>query len=58
MMMKTSSINNNKIAEKEQSRQDIIDMQNNATREISNEMAYKSKFVRKDSTMKHRQGQY
>ena len=33
-------------------------MQMNATKEISNEMDYKNKFVKKDNTMKYRQGQY
>lgn len=58
MMMKTQTINNGKLAETDQKRQDIINMQMNATREISNEMDYKNKFVRKDNTMKYRQGQY
>ena len=30
----------------------------NATREISNEMDYKNKFVKKDNTMKYRQDKY
>ena len=54
MMMKTHSINNQQQAANDQKRQDILDMQMNATKEISNEMDYKNKFVRKDNTMKYR----
>ena len=46
------------MAQKEQMKNDIVNMQWNAEREISNEIAYKNKFVRKDNTMKQRQDKY
>ena len=51
LMMKTETVKGQHMSNNEQRRQDIINMQMNATKEIQNEMEYKNKFVKKDNTM-------
>ena len=54
MMMKNEQSSVNKMTNQQIIRDDITNMRMNADREISNEIAYKNKFVKKDDVMKAR----